>query len=115
MQPTHVISDRSEIFIRRHIQSKMTDTQEETMIEALRKVDAHGDVAPRHVQDPMTMVLRKKAIQANLMRWDDSSGRYVLTCTGRSRISTRNYVAGAIVRFKMRNGRGDGATRAKGG
>jgi hypothetical protein len=29
---------------------------------ALRKVDAHGDVAPVHVQDPMTMVLRQRAI-----------------------------------------------------
>jgi hypothetical protein len=80
MQPTRLISDRSEIFIRHHTHSKMTDTQEETMIEALRKVDAHGDVAPRHVQDPMTMVLRKKAIQANLMRWDDSSGKQRSLC-----------------------------------
>ena len=114
MQRTGVVSDRSEIFIQRHTQSNMTDPQEETMIEALRKVDAHGDVAACHVQDPMTMVLRKKAIQANLMRWDDSSGRYVLTCTGRSQISTRNHVASAIVQFKIQNGRGNGATRAKG-
>jgi len=34
----------------------MTDAQEKSLIEALRKVDAHGDVAPAHVQDPMTMV-----------------------------------------------------------
>ncbi len=47
------------------------------LIEVLRKVDAHGDVAPAHVQDPMTMVLRKRAIQADLMRWDDSRGHYV--------------------------------------
>jgi len=37
----------------------MTDAQEKRLIEALRKVDAHGDVAPAHVQDPMTMVLRQ--------------------------------------------------------
>jgi hypothetical protein len=36
----------------------MTDAQEKRLIEASRKVDAHGDVAPAHVQDPMTMVLR---------------------------------------------------------
>ena len=61
----------------------MTDAQEKSLIEALRKVDAHGDVAP------MTMVLRQRAIQADLMRWDDSRGHYVLTGTGRSRISAR--------------------------
>jgi hypothetical protein len=65
----------------------MTDTHEKRLIEALRRVDAHGDVAPDHVQDPMTMVLRQKAIQAHLMRWDDSRGHCVLTSTGRSRIS----------------------------
>jgi hypothetical protein len=37
----------------------------------LKSVDAHGDVAPAHVHDPMTMLLRENAIQANLMRWDD--------------------------------------------
>jgi hypothetical protein len=57
----------------------MTDAQEKRLIEALRKVDAHGDVAPAHVQDPMSMVLRQSAIQADLMRWDDSRGHYVLT------------------------------------
>jgi hypothetical protein len=31
----------------------MTDAQEKRLIEALRKVDAHGDVAPAHVQDSM--------------------------------------------------------------
>jgi hypothetical protein len=65
----------------------MTDTHKKRLIEALRKVDTHGDVAPCHVQDPMTMVLRQKALQADLIRWDDSRGRYVLTGTGRRRIS----------------------------
>jgi hypothetical protein len=81
----------------------MTDDQEKRLIEALRKVDAHGDVAPAHVQDPMTMVLRKRAIQADLMRWDDSRGHFVLTGTGRSRISARSRVPGAVGRFKTRN------------
>jgi len=35
------------------------------------------------------MVLRKRAIQANLMRWDDSRGHYVLTGTGRTAESAR--------------------------
>jgi hypothetical protein len=91
----------------------MTDAQEKRLIEALRKVDAHGDVAPAHVQDPMTMVLRQRAIRADLMRWDDSRGHYVLTGTGRSRISARSRVPGAVVRFKTRNDRDDGAPHGK--
>jgi hypothetical protein len=92
----------------------MNDTQEKILIEALKKVDAYGDVAPRHVQDPMTMVLRQKAIQADLMRWDDRRGHYVLTGTGRSRICARSHAPGAIVRFKTRNGRNDRAPHGKG-
>ena len=78
----------------------MIDAQEKRLIDALRKVDAHGDVAPAHIQDPMTMVLRQRAIQSDLMRWDDSRGHYVLTGTGRRRISVRSRVPGAIVRLK---------------
>ena len=81
----------------------MTDALEKRLIEALTKVDAHGDVAPAYVQDPMTMVLRQPAIQADLMRWDDSRGHYVLTGTGRSRISARSRAAGVVVRFKKRD------------
>jgi hypothetical protein len=29
----------------------------------LKSVDGHGDVAPAHVHDPMTMLLRGNAIQ----------------------------------------------------
>jgi len=47
----------------RHVRSKMTDTHETKLVEALRKVDVHGDVAPAHVQDPMTMVLRQTAFR----------------------------------------------------
>ncbi len=86
----------------------MTNSQESRLIEALKKVDAHGDIAPPHVQDPMTMVLRQRAIQADLMRWDDSRGHYVLTGTGRSRISARSRAPGAVLRFKRR-AEGDGA------
>ena len=64
----------AEIRVHYHVQTAMTNAQEKRLIEALRKVDAHGDVAPGHVQDPMTMVLRQRAIQADLMRWDDSRG-----------------------------------------
>lgn len=90
---------------RRHIRRAMTDSQETTLIEALKKVDAHGDIAPPHVQDPMTMALRQRAIAADLMRWDDSRGRYVLTGTGRSRISARNRAPGAVLRFRRRDER----------
>ncbi len=87
----------------------MTELQETRLIEALKKVDAHGDIAPAHVQDPMTMLLRQRAIQADLMRWDDSRGHYVLTGTGRSRISARNRAPGAVLRFRSRD---DGASSA---
>ena len=89
----------------------MIETQEKRLTDALKKVDAHGDVAPAHVQDPMTMVLRQRALQADLMRWDDSRGRYVLTGTGRSRISVRG--RGAVVSFRKRDDRNDGAPQRK--
>ena len=53
----------------------------------------------------MNMVLRQRAIQADLMRWDDSRGHYVLTGTGRSRISARSRVPGAVVRFNTKRQR----------
>ena len=43
----------------------MINGPEKRLIEALKNVDVHGDVAPPHVHDPMTMVLRENAIQAN--------------------------------------------------
>jgi hypothetical protein len=91
----------------------MTDSQESRLIEALKKVDAHGDIAPAHVQDPMTMVLRQRAIQADLIRWDDSRGHYVLTGTGRSRISARCRAPGAVLRFKRRAEGDAGAAQRK--
>ncbi len=86
----------------RHVCPTMTDAHETKLVEALRKVDVHGDVAPAHVQDPMTMVLRQAAIQADLMRWDDNRGHYVLTGTGRARITQRNRAPGAVLRFRKR-------------
>lgn len=80
----------------------MKDAQEKVLVEALMKVDALGDVAPAHVQDPMTMVLRQRAILDDLMRWDDSRGRYVLTGTGRSRITARTRGPASVVRFRRR-------------
>ena len=80
----------------------MMDALEKRLIEALKSVDAHGDVAPAHVHDPMTMLLRENAIQANLMRWDDVRGRYVLTGTGRRRIGEGSRAPGAVVSFRKR-------------
>ena len=81
----------------------MAEIPEIRLIEALKKVDVYGDIAPPHVQDPMTMVLRQNAIQADLIRWDDSRGRFVLTGTGRNRITARSRTSGKILRFKMRD------------
>jgi hypothetical protein len=38
----------------------MISDPEKRLIGALKNVDAHGDVAPADVHDPMTMVLREK-------------------------------------------------------
>src|SRR5271165_7285279 len=78
------------------------DALEERLIEALKSVDARGDVAPTRVHDPMTMLLRENAVQANLMRWDDRRGRYVLTGTGRRRISAGSRAPGTVVSFRNR-------------
>lgn len=92
---------------RPHVQSTMSDSQKKRLIEALKKVEMHGDVAPWHVQDPMTMVLRQKAVEAHLIRWDDGRGRYVLTGTGRRRLSARNSLPGVVIPFKALNRRDD--------
>jgi hypothetical protein len=68
----------------------MINDPEKRLIEALKNVDEHGDVAPHHVHDPMTMVLGGNAIPAHLMHWDDVRGRYALTGAGRRRISARS-------------------------
>ena len=91
----------------------MIDALEMRLIEALKTVDAQGDVAPAHVHDPMTMVLRENAIQANLMRWDDARGRYVLTGTGRRRISAGSRAPGTVVSFRRRGIVGRGAAQRK--
>ena len=88
----------------------MMNLQEDRLIEALRKVEQHGDVAPPHVHDPMTMVLRHTAIHNNLMRWDDDRGHYVLTGTGRSRLQARRRSPGVVVRFRKRGEAGDAAS-----
>ena len=87
----------------------MAQTPETQLLEALKKVDVYGDIAPPHVQDPMTMVLRQNAVQADLIRWDDSRARFVLTGTGRNRITARSRSSGKILRFKMRDEK-DGRT-----
>jgi hypothetical protein len=80
----------------------MIDALEKRLIEALRSVEANGDVAPAHVHDPMTMLLRENAIQAHLMRWDDAWDRYVLTGTGRRRMSAGSRTPGRVVSFRRR-------------
>jgi hypothetical protein len=86
----------------------MRDPLETRLIEALKTVDVHGGVAPAHVHDPMTMLLRENAIQAHLVRWDDLRSRYVLTGTGRRRITAGSRAPGTVVSFR-RNGVIDGA------
>jgi hypothetical protein len=80
----------------------MIDALETRLIEALKSVEAHGDVAPFHIHDPMTMLLRENAIQDHIMRWDDVLGRYVLTGTGRRRIAAGGRAPGTVVSFRRR-------------
>jgi hypothetical protein len=84
------------------IETVMRDPLETRLIEALKAVDVHGDVAPGHVHDPMTMLLRENAIQAHLVRWDDLRGRYGLTGTGRRRITAGSRALGTVVSFRKR-------------
>src|ERR1700693_6058591 len=91
----------------------MIDALEKRLIEALKSVDAHGDVAPAHVHDPMTMLLRENAVQTNLMRWDDGRGRYVLTRTGRRRIGEGSRAPGTVVSFRKRVIAGSSALHRK--
>lgn len=81
----------------------MPQNPENRLIEALKKVDAFGDIAPAHVQDPMTMVLRQNAIQNDLIRWDDRRARYVLTGAGRNRITARNRTTAQVLHFRRRD------------
>ena len=91
----------------------MTDILEKKLIEALERIEAHGDVAPARVHDPMTMLLRENAIQAHLMRWDDARGRFVLTGTGRRRMSDGSRAPGAVVSFRKRGVVNGGALQRK--
>ena len=77
------------------------DAFEKRLIEALKCVDAYGDVAP-HVHDPMTMLIRENALRAHRMRWDDVRGHFVLTGTGRRQISASSRVPGTVVSFRRR-------------
>jgi hypothetical protein len=91
----------------------MTADPEKRLIEALKNVDAHGDVAPPHVHDPMTMVLRGNAIQGHLMHCDDVRGRYALTGAGRRRIATRGRAPGTVLSFRKRDVFGGGMQHRK--
>ena len=91
----------------------MTDVLEKRLIEALERVEAHGDVAPVHVHDPMTMLLRENAIQAHLMRWDEARDRYVLTGTGRRRLGAESRAPGTVVSFRRRGVANSGALHRK--
>jgi hypothetical protein len=91
----------------------MTQSFGDKLVEALKKLDTFGDVAPAHVQDPTTMIIRQIAVQDNLMRWDSERGHYVLTLTGRRRIAGRNAQPGAVVRFGKRDDKEEAASRKK--
>ena len=80
---------------------------EDRLVAALGKVDAHGDMAPDYVHDPMTMILRERALREDLMRWYDNRGRYVLTGTGRRGMNLRNLRPAVVIRFPKPGPRDD--------
>jgi hypothetical protein len=96
-----------------HKKHMIIDALEKRLVEALKSVDAHGDVAPAHVHDPMTMLLRENVVRDNLVRWDDVRGRYVLTGTGRRRIIQGSRAPGAVVSFRNRGVVGSGVLHRK--
>jgi hypothetical protein len=85
-----------------HKKHMIIDALEKRLVAALKSVDAHGDVAPAHVHDPMTMLLRENVVRDNLVRWDEVRGRYVLTGTGRRRIIQGSCALGAVISFRNR-------------
>jgi hypothetical protein len=91
----------------------MTDSFGDKLVEALKKLDEFGDVAPAHVQDPTTMIIRQIAVQDDLMRWDSDRGYYVLTLTGRRRIAGRSNHSAAVLRFRKRDEKDESGTRRK--
>ena len=80
----------------------MAQSLEARLVEALKSVDAFGDVSSSNIHDPMTVALRQKAVVSDLIRWDDYRARFVLTGSGRSRIAARNRPAGSVVHFRPR-------------
>src|SRR5208337_5274462 len=93
------LQQASRVYDKKHM---IFDALEKRLVEALKSVDANGDVAPAHVHDPMTMLLRENVVRDNLVRWDDVRGRYVLTGTGRRRIIQGSRAPGAVVSFRNR-------------
>ena len=89
----------------------MTDSFGDKLVEALKKLDTFGDVAPAHVQDPTTMIIRQIAVQDDLMRWDSDRGHYVLTLTGRRRIAARSGHSASVLRFRKRDEKDESGRR----
>jgi hypothetical protein len=81
------------------------DAIEKRLIDALERVEAHGDVAPFHVHDPNTMLLRENAIQAHLMRWNDFRGKTAGELPLEVALPVRSYrSAGAASMARCRHG-----------
>jgi hypothetical protein len=91
----------------------MTESFGIKLVEALKKLDEFGDVAPAHVQDPTTMIIRQIAVQDDLMRWDSERGHYVLTLTGRRRIAARGNHSASVLRFRKRDEKDESGSRKK--
>jgi hypothetical protein len=69
------------------------------LIEALKRVEQVGDVAPGRADDPSTMILRQLAIRDDLIRWDPELGSYYLTSSGCARLHRVGRPSATIMRL----------------
>ncbi|HRY04836.1 MAG TPA: hypothetical protein P5256_17010 [Beijerinckiaceae bacterium] len=73
----------------------MTDSA--GFLAALRNVEQHGDVAPPAASEtPSNVAARHRACLENLIAWDDARGRFVLTATGRTRLTGATRVSATV-------------------
>jgi hypothetical protein len=77
----------------------MMTSSDAKLIEALKRVEQFGDVAPGRADDPATMVLRQIAIRDDLIRWDPEFGSYYLTSSGFARLHRVSRPSATIMRL----------------
>ena len=76
---------------------------DDALITALKLVDAIGDISDRDPSGPSQVAIREIVLRKGMARWSDEAGRFVLTTTGRARLSARpRSVSSAVLPFPSR-------------